>query len=82
MHTGLGKIWGAKEWRELLERMTVVRVPLPDKEIYWRSKDGVKVPKPKWGSMVSVVDGKRIRKEELDERLVKVLTNLNKGKSF
>ena len=43
-------------------------------------KGGVKVPKPRWGSMVSVVDGSRVPKEALDEKLVKMLTNLNKGK--
>ena len=77
-----GRSGGAKEWRELLDRMTVIRVPLPDKEIYWRGKDHVKVPKPRWGSMVSLTDGSRIVKEDLAEKLVKILTKLNKGRSF
>ena len=40
------------------------------------------MPKPSWGSMVSVTDGSRVPREELDEMVVKHLLRVNKGKTL
>ena len=39
LHSGLGKVRKGKGMRTLLDKMTLLRVPLPEEEIYW-SKEG------------------------------------------
>ena len=58
--------WGTADWRELLDKVTVQRVILPDVGLYICTKDGEKKPLPRWRSIVSLTEGSRVILEELD----------------
>ena len=53
--------WGAhggnEYWRNLLDRLTISSVRLPDEAIYVPLGRKTPIGKPGWGSMLSVVDG-------------------------
>ena len=66
-------------WRRLLDRITVDRVPLPQHELFVRERDRRILPPPHWGTIVSILDGKRIRKDELDPAVVQMVKKMNKG---
>ena len=76
-----GPVGESRGWRRLLDRLTVQRVPLPDCPLY--VPDGASKPlaAPKWGSVISLVDGAamQIPIEELHEPTVKWLTKMNRG---
>ena len=68
--------WGAhggnEYWRTLLDRLTISSVRLPDEAIYVPLGRKTPIRKPRWGSMLSVVDGglTSIPLEDLDSTLV------------
>ena len=63
---------GNEYWRNLLDRLTISSVRLPDEAIYVPLGRKTPIRKPGWGSMLSVVDGGRtsIPWEDLDPTLV------------
>ena len=77
-----GKSGTCGKWRGLLDRITIIRVPLPEGQLYIPNGSRKRLPSPQWGSMLSLVDGKRVDMEELDQEIVKKLSKLNKGRSF
>ena len=70
--------------RRLLDRLTVQRVPLPDGPLYVPDGASKLLAAPKWGSVISLVDGTamQIPIEELHERTVRWLMKMNCGWSF
>ena len=71
--------WGAhggnEYWRNLLDRLTISSVRLPDEAIYVPLGRKTHIGKPGWGSMLSVVDGglASIPWEDLDSTLVQAI---------
>ena len=71
--------WGAhggnEYWRNLLDRLTISSVRLPDEAIYVPLGRKTPIGKPGWGSMLSVVDGGLtfICWEDLDPTLVQAI---------
>ena len=71
--------WGAhggnEYWRNLLDRLTISSVRLPDEAIYVPLGRKTPIGKPGWGSMLSVVDGglTSILWEDLDSTLVQAI---------
>ena len=53
--------WGQTEeaaaWRPFLDRMTKVRVPIPDVPLYLPDGATSSLPAPRWGSIASLIDG-------------------------
>ena len=76
-----GPVGESRGWRRPLDRLTVQRVPLPDRPLY--VPDGASKPlaAPKWGSVISLGDGAamQIPIQELHEPTVKWLTKMNGG---
>ena len=74
--------WGrsgmAQEWRELLDKITVRRTPLPSQGIYINSK-GTLLPEPKWGSCISFIDGKKIPREMIHQQVLSEVMRTSKG---
>ena len=72
---------GNEYWRNLLDRLTITSVQLPDEAIYVPL--GRKTPngKPGWGSMLSLVDGglTSIPWEDLDSSLVQTIQRESDG---
>ena len=63
-------------WRSILDQLTVKRVPLPDTKLFEKFGDPENLlPKPHWGSFLSLVDGEQnfVSEEDLDPSLVKVV---------
>ena len=77
--------WGAhggnEYWRNLLDRLTISSVPLPDEAIYVPLGRKTPIGKPGWGSMLSVVDGglTSIPWEDLDPTLVQAIQRESDG---
>ena len=77
--------WGAhggnEYWRNLLDRLTISSVRLPDEAIYVPSGRSTPIRKPGWGSMLSVVDGglTSIPWEDLDSTLVQAIQRESDG---
>ena len=77
--------WGAqggnKYWRTLLDRLTISSVRLPDEAIYVPLGRKMPITKPRWRSMLSVVDGglTSIPWEDLDSTLVKAIQRERDG---
>ena len=77
--------WGAhggnEYWRTLLDRLTISSVRLPDEAIYVPLGRKTPIGKPKWGSMLSVVDGglTSIPWEDLDSTLVQAIQRESDG---
>ena len=77
--------WGqtgeAAAWRPFLDRMTKVRVPIPDVPLYLPDGATSALPAPRWGSIASLIDGNDcdILSDELKPQLVKFLHRLNPG---
>ena len=67
--------------RRLLDQPTVQRVPLPDWCLYVPDRANKPLAAPKWGSVISLVDGAamHIPIEELHEPTVKWLTKMNRA---
>ena len=76
-----GVVGEAREWRPLLDELTVARVPLPAVLLY--VSDGAKhpLPAPRWGSIASLLDGGSctIPFSDLDPQVVKFLHRVNRG---
>ena len=77
--------WGAhggnEYWRNLLDRLTISCVRLPDEAIYVPLGRKTPIRKPGWGSMHSVVDGglTSIHWEDLDTTLVQAIQRESDG---
>ena len=77
--------WGAhggnEYWRNLLDRLTISSVRLPDEAIYVPLRRKTPIGKPGWGSMLSVVDGglTSIPWEDLDPTLVQAIQRESDG---
>ena len=77
--------WGAhggnEYWRNLLDRLTISSVFLPDEAIYVPLGRKTPIGKPGWGSMLSVVDGglTSIPWEDLDPTLVQAIQRESDG---
>ena len=77
--------WGAhggnEYWRNLLYRLTISSVRLPDEAIYVPLGRKTPIGKPGWGSMLSVVDGglTSIPWEDLDPTLVQAIQRESDG---
>ena len=77
--------WGAhggnEYWRNLLDRLTISSVRLPDEAIYVPLGRKTPIRKPGWGSMLSVVDGglTSIPWEDLDPTLVQAIQRESDG---
>ena len=76
--------WGqtgeAAAWRPFLNRMTKVRVPIPDVPLSLPDGATSPLPAPRWGSIVSLIDGNDfdISLDELNPHLVKFLHRVNR----
>ena len=77
--------WGAhggnEYWRNILDRLTISSVRLPDEAIYVPLGRKTPIGKPGWGSMLSVVDGglTSIPWEDLDPTLVQAIQRESDG---
>ena len=77
--------WGqtreAAAWRPFLDRMTKVRVPIPDVPLYLPDGATSPLPAPRWGSIASLIDGNDcdISLDELNPQVVKFLHRVNRG---
>ena len=77
--------WGqtgeAAAWRPFLDRMTKVRVPIPDVPLYLPDGATRPLPAPRWGSIASLIDGNDcdISLDELNPQVVKFLHRVNRG---
>ena len=77
--------WGqtgeAVAWRPFLDRMTKVRVPIPDVPLYLPDGATSPLPAPRWGSIASLIDGNDcdIWWDELNPQVVKFLHRVNRG---
>ena len=62
-------------WRPFLDRMTKVRVPIPDVPLYLPDGATSPLPAPRWGSIASLIDGNDcdISLDELNPQVVKFL---------
>ena len=76
-----GAQWGNEYWRNLLDRLTISSVRLPDEAIYVPLGRNTPIGKPGWGSMLSVVDGglTSIPWEELDPTQVQAIQRESDG---
>ena len=68
-------------WRQLLDRMTVGRVQLPDGPIYVPEASDTAIQATKWASFLSIVDGSLnpVPPCDLDQVLLKEVTAENRG---
>ena len=77
--------WGqtgeAAAWRPFLDRMTKVRVPIPDVPLYLPDGATSPLPAPCWGSIASLIDGNDcdISLDELNPQVAKFLHCVNRG---
>ena len=77
--------WGAhggnEYWQNLLDRLTISFVRLPDEAIYVPLGQKTPIGEPGWGSMLSVVDGGPtcIPWEDLDPHLVQAIQRGSDG---
>ena len=77
--------WGqtgeAAAWRPFLDRMTNVRVPIPDVPLYLPDGATSPLPAPRWGSIASLIDGNDcdISLDQLNPQVVKFLNRVNRG---
>ena len=76
-----GQTWEAAAWRPFLDRMTKVRVPIPDVLLYLPDGATSPLPAPRWGSNPSLIDGNDcdISLDELNLQVVKFLHRVNRG---
>ena len=80
--------WGttgeAATWRPLLNRLTRIRVPLPDAPLYVPDDSSTPLPAPRWGSIASYIDASDgvVPISELDPQLCKWLHRVNRGQSL
>ena len=78
---GWGQTGEAAAWRPFLDRMTKVRVPIPDVSLYPPDGATSPLPAPRWGSIASLIDGNDcdISLDELNPQVVKFLHRVNRG---
>ena len=78
-----GKKWESKraKWKELLERLTISKIILPDLPMF--SQDGSEeiLPKPSWRPCLYLLDRdtKPVLMEELDQEEVQWVTRQSRG---
>ena len=72
---------GNEYWQTLLNRLTISSVRLPDDAIYAPLGRKTPIGKPRWGSMLSVVDGglASIPWEDLDSTLFQAIQRESDG---
>ena len=77
----LGAHGGNEYWRNLLDRLTISSVRLPDEAIYVPLGRTTPIGKPGWGSMLSMVDGgfTSVPWEDLDLTLVQAIQRESDG---
>ena len=75
-------VWGKMDWMEVLDKITVQRVELPDVSLYVCTKDGEKKPAPRWRSMVSLTDGNKLSASDLNHEMVLQVLKINKWKGM
>ena len=68
-------------WRQLLDRMTLERVQLPDSPIYVPEDSDIAMQAPEWASFLSIVDGSLnpVPLCDLDQVLLKEVMAENRG---
>ena len=77
--------WGqtgeAAAWRPFLDRMTKVRVPIPDVPLYLPDGATSPLPAPRWGTIACLIDGNDcdISVDELNPQVVRFLHRVNRG---
>ena len=77
--------WGqtgeAAAWRPFLDRMTKVRVPIPDVPLYLPDGATSPLPAPRWGSIASLIHGNvcDMLLDNLDPQVVRFLHRVNRG---
>ena len=77
--------WGqtgeAAAWRPFLDRMTKVRVSIPDVPLYLPDGATSPLPAPRWGSIASLIDGTDcdIWLDELNPQVVKFLHRVDRA---
>ena len=78
-----GRTGEAAAWRPSLDRMTKVRVRIPDVPLYLPDGASSPLPAPRWGSIASLIDGNDcdISLDELNPQVVKFLHRVNRGLS-
>ena len=71
----------AAAWRPFFDRMTKVRVPIPDVPLYLPDGATSPLPAPRWGSIASLIDGNDcdISLEQLNPQVVKFFHRVNCG---
>ena len=76
-----GKKWESKgaKWKELLERLTISKINLPDLPMYSQDESEEILPKPSWRTCLYLLDGdtKPVLMEELDQEEVQWVTRQN-----
>ena len=72
---------GNEYWRNLLDRLTISSLRLPDEAIYVPLGRKTPIGKPGWGSMLSVVEGglASVPWEDLDSTLVQAIQRVSNG---
>ena len=75
-----GRTGEAAAWRPLLDRMTKVRVPIPDVPLYVPDGATSPLPAPRWRSIASLIDGNDcgISLDALNFQVVKFLHRVNR----
>ena len=68
-------------WRTLLDKLTLTCIPLPDDAIYVPLGRKTPIRKPRWGSMLSVVEGSlaQVPWEDLDPAMVQEIQRESSG---
>ena len=79
-----GTTGGHAYWRQLLDRMTVGRIELPNGPIYVPDDSQGTMPAPEWGSFLSIAYGSLnpVPVSDLDQVLLKELMAENRGLSL
>ena len=76
----MGPNRGNSAWRPFLDRMTKVRVPVPDVPLYLPDGATSPLPVPRWGSIASLIDGNDCDISlRLNSQVVKFLHLVNRG---
>ena len=73
--------WMKKAWRELLTKLTITQVRLPDVPMYKVDYGVELLPAPKWRTNVCLVDGSLnpVAREDLNPEVVEKITKNNRG---
>ena len=73
--------WMKKAWRELLTKLTITQVRLPDVPMYKVDYGVELLPAPKWRTNLCLVDGSLnpVAQEDLNPEVVEKITKNNRG---